>query len=201
VPTPAGLPSVAQPERAELCRTLFEDPGRLASSIGGAGAAATSRPENRRGSWLRHTLTVVDSGRAPQAYRHLHRVATGCHRFTAALEDGTAVTVVLRRLVSAVGGAAGRPDRGGSRRGDVVPDEAYTVQLTVTGRDGVHTGYLAVDRIGQVLSVLRHLGPDGAPPPDPHATRRAALDKLLPLTRLLRDAGPGDGGGGGGGRS
>jgi hypothetical protein len=189
VPTPAGLPSVALPERTELCRTLFEDPGRLAASIGGAGtAAAAETPEGHRGSWLRHALSVFDSGRAPEAYRHLHRVASGCRRFTAALEDGTVVTVLVRRLVSGVeiaglGGA-------GIRRGGVVPDEAYIVRLTVTGPDGVRTGYLAVDRVGPVLSVLRHLRADGAPPPDPHATRRAALDKLLPLTRLLRDGTP-----------
>ena len=203
VPTPAGLPSVALPERTELCRTLFEDPGSLASSIGGEGTAAaatgpdTGRDGGRgadrrghRGSWLRHALSVFDSGRAPEAYRHLHRIASGCRRFTAALDDGTVVTVLLRRLVSGreIAGLGGA----GIRRGGVVPDEAYIVQLTVTGPDDVRTGYLAVDRVGPVLSVLRHLGADGAPPPDAHATRRAALDKLLPLTRLLRTGGHSD---------
>jgi hypothetical protein len=65
--------------------------------------------------------------------------------------------------------------------------------VSIVADDGrAWTGYLAVDRVGRVLSVLLHLGPRGAVTPgEAAATRRAAVAKARPLGGFLDGGGTG----------
>jgi hypothetical protein len=56
----------------------------------------------------------------------------------------------------------------------------------VTGGGRSWSGYLALDRVGAVLSVLWHVGPRGVlTPGEFSAARHAAVAKARPLAKLL----------------
>ena len=66
---------------------------------------------------------------------------------------------------------------------------ARSSRFTVLGEERTLTGWLSLDRLGPVVSVLRHLEPvDRAdhPTEDLAETRLAALGKLRPLLAELR---------------
>lgn len=151
--------------RTERCRALFERPWDMA----GAGArdrAVGDYAGRERAALLRQALALFEPGGAARAMGELRRASGSCPEFDARLEDGTAVRVQLREMAL--------------RR---VGDEAYAVWLTTrpVGPGAPRYGYLAVGRLGPVLSVLRHLGPAG----------RADAERVADvLSRALRRAEP-----------
>jgi hypothetical protein len=115
-----------------------------------------------------------DRAAAEEAYATVRRAGDRCRRFAAALEDGRPVTVEV------VDASTTESARRGSGR------EGFTARLSVTGRGTRLGGYLAVGRVGRVLTVLRRLGPAGSVRGgEMAAVLRRALDKLTPVTRLL----------------
>ncbi|GAA4451495.1 hypothetical protein [Phytohabitans houttuyneae] len=168
-PAPATRPApVEDGGRTERCRALFERPWDVAGE--GAREQAVGAYAGRQpAALLRQALALFEPGGAARAVGELRRASGSCPEFDARLEDGTAVRVQLREMAL--------------RR---VGDEAYAVRLTARPlghRDasGTRHGYLAVGRLGPVLSVLRHLGTAGAA----EAERVAEM-----LTRTLRRASP-----------
>jgi hypothetical protein len=166
---PATRPApVEDGGRTERCRALFERPWEVA----GAGAreqAVGDYAGRHETALLRQALALFEPGGAAHAVGELRRASGSCPEFDARLEDGTAVRVQLREMAL--------------RR---VGDEAYAVRVTarpLTGRGerGTRHGYLAVGRVGPVLSVLRHLTPAGRVDP----AEVAAM-----LGRTLRRAAP-----------
>lgn len=175
---PPPAPSPAGDQLEVLCRALFEDPARLGGLLGAAAPTETSARYTRpRGGALRQVLSSFEAPRAIEAYREVREVASGCQEFTAAMDDGTVVTVLLEEL------AAGRRD---SRRESLPIDETYEMTMTVRTESGTRSGWLALDRVGPVVSVLRQLGPDDRPA-EPGTIRRAALQKLRSVLRLPGD--------------
>jgi hypothetical protein len=178
---PTRLPDPETGAIAELCRALFgeacepnregcEDPAALAGLWPTPPKETTSRyTEQRGGATLHQLLGVFDGGRSLEAYRRLRESATGCDRFDATLPDGAPVTVLLRELTA-------------DRRESATADDSFTMLVTL--EDGTMAGWLTVDRVGPVVSVLRHLGPTDDRD-DIAQTRHAALDKLQPLLRTL----------------
>jgi hypothetical protein len=121
------------------------------------------------------TASPAGSGSAGRNFTELRRVATACAPFTARLESGAPVTVELGG-VTVLRPAERRRARG---RG-----EAFVVALTARGEHGTLTGYLAVGRLGEAVSVLRELGPEGTVrQEDVAGVLWLALDKLTPLVR------------------
>ena len=115
----------------------------------------------RTSAILRQAVTVLPTD-SPDAYAALRRSSDRCPRFTARLDDGTQVIVEMGRAVAV--------------------DNSFTVQLSVTGPQGRMGGYLAVGRVGSMVSVIRQLGPEGAiPAEDMVAVLDRALVKLTPL--------------------
>jgi hypothetical protein len=141
-----------------------------------AGAGARDRAVGdyagrQRAALLRQVLALFEPGGAVRAMGELRRASSSCPEFDARLEDGTAVRVQLREMAL--------------RR---VGDEAYAVRLTArpVGPGAPRYGYLAVGRLGPVLSVLRHLGPTGrADEEQVSAMLSRALRRAEPLVRPL----------------
>lgn len=162
-PGPAAPPTPLPPAPEEtgltgLCRALLEDPTGLpglwrATPPQETHFRHTSRPG---GAVLHQALSVFETGQAPRAYDQLREAATGCDRFTATLADDTPVTVLLREL----GG-------GGDRRESTTADQGYAMAVTIEGAQEALAGWLSLDRVGSVISVLRHLAP--VPPRQPGA--------------------------------
>lgn len=183
-PAPTGLR-----ELGELCRALLEDPTGVPALWGATPPqeVTSQQTRRRRGAELHQLLGVFDAGQAPAAYERLREAATGCHRLPVTLSDGTPVVALLRELATTPAGAASRPESA-----TVPAEQGYAVAITVEGERGARTGWLALDRVGPVISVLRQLGPltrsatslAGA---ELAPTRRAALGKLRPVLELLRD--------------
>jgi hypothetical protein len=172
------------------------------------------RTTRRGGAVLHHVLSVFEDDDATAAYGQLRESATACDEFTATL-DGSPVTVLLRRMATDRRESGDRREsthrRESSHRRDTHrrkfthrresshrrestprreaaaagPDDTYTIGMTVVGPAETLTGWLTIDRVGPVVSVLRHLGPEDAPAGDPDRTRRSALDKLRPLLHSL----------------
>jgi len=160
-PTPVG-----DGRRTERCQALFERPWDL---TGARDKAVADFAERQRAALLRQALALFEPGGATQAVGELRRASGTCPEFDARLEDGTAVRVQLREMAL--------------RR---VGDEAYAVRLTARplghrAGGGTRHGYLAVGRLGPLLSVLRHLGT---------AATVDAGQVADVLTRALRRAAP-----------
>lgn len=193
-PAPPADPTV--PVRGgltELCRALLEDPAGLPRLWGAHPPQEVSSRQTRHagGAVLRQTLGVFEPAHAPEAYGRLREAATGCDRLPVTLSDGTPVTVLLRELATGPGGRA---------ESATAPDDAdgFAVAITVEGGRGTRTGWLALDRVGPVVSVLRQLAPGAGPAGGVAAeladTRRAALGKLRgKLSGLLEVLGSGRG--------
>lgn len=165
-PSPAAPPAPLPPAPEEtgltgLCRALLEDPTGLPGLPGLWRATPPQETHFRHtprpgGAVLHQALSVFESGQAPRAYDQLREAATGCDRFTATLADDTPVTVLLREL----GG-------GGDRRESTTADQGYAMAVTIEGAPEALAGWLSLDRVGSVISVLRHLAP--VPPRQPGA--------------------------------
>jgi hypothetical protein len=182
-PPPAGRTSPAATDPAErsqlgeLCRSLFEDPASLSGWWEGAPQEASwQRTGDHRGGILQQVLALFAEEQVRQSYAQLRETASRCGRFTASLADGTVVTVMLDELAT-------------NRRESAHADEAYT--LRIIAEDGQQTlvGWLALDRVGPVVSVLRRLGPAGAGPDDLASTRQAALSKVRAMLQMLSGGG------------
>ncbi|MFB6397505.1 hypothetical protein [Polymorphospora lycopeni] len=172
-PAPAGPgragPATSGPDRTERCRTLFERPWDLATEPEDATESVTADHAHPTGALLRQASVRFAGDGAERAVGHLRTASGGCREFDARLDDGTAVTVRVGPLT------LGR-----------VADETYGLVLTARGAHGEVGGYLAVGRVGPVLSVLRHLGPAGTvDPARASPTLGRAVDKLLGLLRRL----------------
>ncbi|MFC0533124.1 hypothetical protein [Phytohabitans kaempferiae] len=163
-------------DRTENCQALFERPWDVA---GAREQAVGDYTGQQRAALLRQALALFEPGGAARALGELRRASGSCPQFDARLEDGTAVRVQLREMAL--------------RR---VGDEAYAVQVTARplgGRDerGTRHGYLAVGRVGSVLSVLRHLCPAGTvDPAEVAAMLSRALWRAAPLVPPGRGLGP-----------
>jgi hypothetical protein len=153
----------------DLCRVLFEDPSALGALWDEDRVLDDGEAE------VRQSLTVFEEERAPEAYQRLREAAPRCQRFQASLDDGSAVEVLLREMI-------GYADR--SESGTV--DDSYAMTITVQRAEGELTGWLALDRVGPVISVLRQLGPSSGGVDELARVRQAALDKLAPLLETLR---------------
>jgi hypothetical protein len=183
---PAAPAAPATSAVAELCRALFEDPAGLSGlwRDGPWRAAPPQETSSRQtardgGATLHQLLGVFAAGRSAEAYRQLREQAAGCDRFQSTLPDGSPVTVLLQEL---------SPDRRESRHAGGA-DDGYAMTVTVRGEERTLTGWLSLDRLGPVVSVLRHLEPvDHADHPTEEfaETRLAALGKLRPLLAELR---------------
>jgi hypothetical protein len=191
---PDGRPEVGAPESAgRACRSLLARPWRVAA----AGHRPVAPPQvadhldRERGVRLRQVLGGFAADGAVQAIARVRRIAAACPRFRLGRQlihhngDSASGTVTLEPTP-----AAAPVDGGG---------DGYALRVSIVADDGrAWTGYLAVDRVGRVLSVLLHLGPRGVVgPEEAAATRRAAVAKARPLDRLLAD-GAADGGAGSG---
>ncbi|GAB7038039.1 MULTISPECIES: hypothetical protein [Catenuloplanes] len=183
-PEPAA-PSTTAPSapaaRAERCRTLFDAPWELVPAghaltdqamtdlnpSGGTGGSAPAPPLLPR---LRQTLSLFADDGAAAAYDAIRTSVADCRTFETTLEDGTSATVSLHELEVTGGGA----------------DGAYAVRITATGGDRTLTGYLAVGRVGQMLSVLRTVGPEGTVDSgDADLTLDLAVDKMELLDGVM----------------
>ncbi|GAB7047544.1 hypothetical protein [Catenuloplanes indicus] len=178
---PTAVPS-APVARAERCRTLFDAPWELvptgleltdqamtdlSPSGGGTGGRAPALPLLPR---LRQTLSMFADDGAVAAYDAIRTSVADCRTFETTLEDGTPATISLRELEVASGGA----------------DGAYAVRITAVGGDRTLTGYLAVGRVGQMLSVLRTVGPEGTVDSgDADLTLDLAVDKMELIEGLM----------------
>lgn len=84
-------------------------------------------------------LTTFAGNGAEATLRELRAVSGQCRDFNTVLDDGTPVRVTSTIM---------RDD-----------GDTYSVKLMLTGGGKTTAGYLTLGRVGQVLSVLRHLGP------------------------------------------
>jgi hypothetical protein len=188
------------------CRWLFAAPWALAATEG----RLVTTPEfadhldRERGVRLRQALGGFAGDGAARALDRIRRTAADCPRFRTG----------ARGLSGGRGGErdGGHDGRHGGRHGGwrggravtvtvtpgpdafpagdgAAPDEAYAARMEATSADGRSwTGYLAVDRVGGVLSVLWHLGPrDVIDAAEAASTRRAAVAKARPLAARLGD--------------
>jgi hypothetical protein len=173
-PTPAD---VAPPDRAERCRTLFRAPWELVPSGHEATDQAMSDSlinlDPSGGTpRLRQMLSLFADDGAAAAYETIRASVTDCRSFETTLEDGTVATVSLRELE--VGGDDA--------------DGAYAVRIVARGEDSTLTGYLAVGRVGPMLSVLRTVGPEGSvDSEDAEPTLDLAIDKMELLDGVTPD--------------
>lgn len=190
VTPPVESPGTA-PAVTELCRALLEDPAGLPLRWSATSPQETTAKHTTRrgGAQLHQVLSVFPDTDAAEAYGRLRETATACDEFTALL-DGLPVTVLLHELDL----SSWRPDRRESAGGD----DTYAMLVTVQQETGTLVGWLALDRVGSVVSVLHHLGPPAGPVAesgftselarDLFATRRSALGKLRPLLDPLTGA-------------
>ncbi|MFI5838601.1 hypothetical protein ACIA8K_02625 [Catenuloplanes sp. NPDC051500] len=178
VPTPAARRTeaaappaeeeLAPPERAERCRTLFRAPWELVPSGHEVTDQAMSDSQITINTSvgtprLRQMLSLFADDGAAAAYEAIRASVSECRSFETTLEDGTLATISLREL-----------EMGG---GDA--DGAYAVRIVARGEDGTLTGYLAVGRVGPMLSVLRTVGPEGSVDSgDAEPTLDLAIDKM-----------------------
>jgi hypothetical protein len=168
LPTPYASASKATVHRVtpttERCAGLL-DPGSLVRE---ATSRILSRPEATDQAAaelggpapLTQLLTTFAGDGAQLTMRELRKIGDGCRDFSATI-DGAPVRVTST----------------------VVRDDAttYSLKLTLTGSERTTAGYLTLGRVGQVLSVLKQVGPVEA---------IAAIDPIrlvdLTLSRLTR---------------
>ncbi|WP_027343720.1 hypothetical protein [Hamadaea tsunoensis] len=104
---------------------------------------------------------ILLGGGAEEAVTKLRQTAEACRSFTARRPDGSRVRVRLTAVDA----------------GDLLLGEAYTVRMTIDGDDA---GFLAVGRVGDVVSVLRAGGPEtGHSLPDLQRDLHDLLDGTL----------------------
>lgn len=163
-------PATERGDRAERCRALFERPWGVERATEHAVGEYAGRHD---GSLLRQALALFDTAGAERAFGQLRTASRACPAFEARLDDGTAVRVRLREMAV--------PEVG---------DDAYAVRVTARGERGTRHGYLAVGRVGPVLSVLRHLGPDTVDADVVAATLARALERASAIPGMMETCGP-----------
>ncbi|MEJ3747321.1 hypothetical protein WEI85_29050 [Actinomycetes bacterium KLBMP 9797] len=156
-PTRAPASPTTESDRTGRCRALFERPWEMGRATDRALADYAGQ---RDGSLLRQALALFDPAGADRAFGELRAASRACPAFEARLEDGTAVRVHLREMAL-----------------QQVGDEVYAVRLITRGERGTQHGYLAVGRVGPVLSVLCHLGQEAVDADLVSGTLRQALDR------------------------
>jgi hypothetical protein len=172
---PARAPAPETGALVDLCRALFEDPAGLAGLWRTPPEEVTSRHTTRpSGAILHQVLGVFGPERSAEAYQLLRESAAGCGSFSGTLGDGTPVAALLEELTA--------------RRPESAPaDESYAT--IIPSGDGGVAGWLTVDRVGPIVSVLRYVGPD--PSYEEYQelaqARDTALGKLQPLLRTLQE--------------
>lgn len=202
-PAPADPPGSVPPALAELCRALLEDPTGLAELWSTAPPREVTAQQTPRGdgATLHQMLGVFDAEHAPAAFGRLREVASDCDRLPVTLSDGTQVIMLLRELAPDPAGHEdpAEPVPGAARQPEsaTVPDPGvgtgYAAAITVESAGAPRGGWLSLDRVGPVVSVLSQLGP--LAPPGTEAddevagdlaeTRRSALGKLRRLLEAL----------------
>ncbi|MDI1459537.1 hypothetical protein QEZ54_01015 [Catellatospora sp. KI3] len=187
-PSYAPAPATRAPDvpRAERCASLLGAPDELIRHTAATLAPhpkAVVRPSAQAVSrqygptLITQVLTTFSGNGAANTLDELRRVGQRCRAFDAVLEDGTAVRV---------------------RVDDVPRDhlpadllklegDAFALRFTLTGTRKTMTGYLALGRVGRVLSVLREMESTqqhGAVADLAHFTEvlGQAARKLLPIT-------------------
>jgi hypothetical protein len=161
-PTPT---TVRAAKRTEHCQRLVADPGELLRSLL-PGAVASPSPVTARHvgadqGVLDQAVQVFGRGQATAAIDSIRKTAKSCRTFTARLDDGTKAQV---KLIS-------------TSMESLLIGDAYTVSMTLTTKSGQQTGYLAISRVGDTVSVLRRTGPAGGPRLDGQI--RDLVDKAL----------------------
>ncbi|MEU8079867.1 hypothetical protein AB0B31_31010 [Catellatospora citrea] len=174
---PSPSPRVRTP-RPERCAALLGAPDEL---IRTAAATVATHPKARtqpsaqavsghRGPTLiTQVLSTFTGDGALGTLNELRRMGQRCRDFNAVLEDGTAVRVRVEDVPR---------DR---LPADLLKLEgdAYALRFTLTGKDRTMTGYLALGRVGGVLSMLREMD---------SGERQGAVADLGRFTGLLEQA-------------
>jgi hypothetical protein len=158
-------PAAGRPESAtaDQCRFLLANPsGALVGPTGAAQAVQSDHRQPADGATMRQAIASFRGGGAAVAFNALHALLGGCGPF--GTPDG--MTATLREVqIPTVG------------------DGSYAFLLTLrAGRLG-YDGYLAVERVGTGLTLLRYLQPTGRPadpmsPPAIASMLRSACVKL-----------------------
>lgn len=148
-PRPIAVP-VRSPHRKEGCAPLVADPVAMLRWLHPADAdektTTSARHLGADHGVLDQAVRVFDRGQAATALDTLRRTAGRCQDFTARLDDGTKAQV---RITS-------------TGRADLLIGDSYTVSMTLHTPLGQQEGYLAIGRVGDVVSVLRRTGPSGS---------------------------------------
>lgn len=182
-PTASPRPKAPRPER---CAALLGAPDEL---IRTAAATVATHPKSRvepsaqavsrhRGPTLiTQVLSTFTGDGAAGTLSELRRMGQRCRSFDAVLDDGTAVRVRVEdvprdRLPASLLKLEG---------------DAFAVRFTLTGKDRTMTGYLALGRVGGVLSGLREMESGERPDAVADLSRftgllEQAAQKLLPIT-------------------
>jgi hypothetical protein len=137
-PTPTR---VRAPQRTEHCQRLVADPEELLRSLvpQSPKPPISARHVGADHGILDQAVQVVTSGGGAAALATLRKTAQSCSSFTARLDDGTKAQVKLTS----------------TNVESLLIGEAYTVSMTLTTKAGQQSGYLAISRVGDMVSVLR----------------------------------------------
>jgi hypothetical protein len=175
-----------KPPRAERCAALLGAPDEL---IRTAAATVATHPKSRvepsaqavsrhRGPTLiTQVLSTFTPDGAAGTLGELRRLGQRCRDFNAVLDDGTAVRVRVEDVPR-----DRLPEQLLRLEGD-----AYAMRFTLTGAQKTMTGYLALGRVGGVLSMLREMDSGERPTAVADLGRftgllEQAAKKLLPIT-------------------
>jgi hypothetical protein len=148
-PRPVAVPAVTPARRPEKCSRLVADPVTVLRWLHPkeSGPAVTSaRHTGADHGVLDQAVRVFDRGEAATAIATLRKTAQSCTAFTARLDDGTKAQVKVVRTAG----------------DDLLIGDSYTVSMTLHTPVGQRDTYLAVGRVGDVVSVLRRTAPTGS---------------------------------------
>ncbi|MEV6963634.1 hypothetical protein AB0M47_00855 [Hamadaea sp. NPDC051192] len=168
---PTPTPKAPPPKRTERCQSLVADPAALLRSLlptpGSSPTPVTARHVGADSGVLDQAVQIFGRGQGTEAVDVIRKTAKSCGAFTARLDDGTKARVKLTSTSVE----------------SLLIGDAYTVSMTLTTKSGQQTGYLAISRVGDTVSVLRRTGPAGGPVLDRQIQDLVgrALDKLVVL--------------------
>jgi hypothetical protein len=138
-------PAAGRPESAtaDQCRFLLANPsGALVGPTGAAQAVQSDHRQPADGATMRQAIASFRGGGAAVAFNALHALLAGCGPF--GTPEG--MTATLREVqIPTVG------------------DGSYAFLLTLRAGRAGYDGYLAVERVGTGLTLLRYLQPTGRP--------------------------------------
>jgi len=144
-PTPTR---VRAPQRAERCQRLVGAPEELLRWLvpQSPKPPISARHVGADHGVLDQAVQVFTRGGGASALATLRTTAQSCPAFTARLDDGTKAQVKLTSTSVE----------------SLLIGDAYTVSMTLTTKAGQQSGYLAISRVGDTVSVLRRTAPAGA---------------------------------------